>query len=112
MYFSRPLSLCILYTALAYFGFVVEQGLINLNHLSLPTQEKRRVDRHQPPATDVLQVLIGLDPSRFADLGLLCSLGVCCRTHQKMREFGLVKEGACPEWSVLDDVVVTSHSAS
>ena len=59
-----PLSLCILYTTLAYFGSVVEQGLIDLNHHSLPTQEKRKVSRRQPPATDISQILTCLDPGR------------------------------------------------
>ena len=99
--FCRPLSLCILYTTLAYFGFVAEQGLVNLHHHTLPTQEKRRVNRHQPPAADISQILVGLDSGRLADLGLLCSLGHRVLSHPPedydqpllQGEFRLVKKG-------------------
>ena len=112
--FCRPLSLCILYTTLAYFGFVAEQGLVNLHHHTLPTQEKRRVNRHQPPAADISQILVGLDSGRLADLGLLCSLGHRVLSHPPedfdqpllQGEFRLVKKGAGPYTTALFAAII------
>ena len=102
------------HTTLAYFGFVSEQGLVNLHHHSLPTQEKRRVSRCQPPAADVSQVLVGLDPGGFADPGLLCGLEHRVLSHPPedeykpllQREFRLVEEGACPDAAALLAAVI------
>ena len=68
----------------------------------------------QPPAADVSQVLVGLDPGGFADPGLLCGLEHRVLSHPPedeykpllQREFRLVEEGACPDAAALLAAVI------